>query len=350
MLNKKGLSFIVLLLLIFLVACKDEETNKPVEEPTEDESTEQVESPEPEPKNTYPLTGLKTDEPVDNRIVGVMVNNYTDARPQSGLSKADIVYEILAEGPITRFLALFQSEIPEEVGPVRSAREYYAKLALDLDAIYIYHGAATHVEEKILATGIDVLQGALHDNDQVLFKRADFRVAPHNSYLIYPNVYSVAEEKGIEVKKNYEPYPFLTEEEAANLSGNPAKNIHIVYFKNEEEVTYEYDEVNEKYVRYNDGMQTVELETEEPVLLDNIFIVEAHHEIIDSANRRAVDLESGGNGYLIRKGTVEEVQWKNVDGRILPFKNNEPLKFVPGKTWINVVPDSPGIQESVTIN
>jgi hypothetical protein len=355
--KRKGLAIIFTLLLLIFTACKDKEANNEVPDEPEVEEEQENEpvvneepEPEPEPKNTYPLTGLKTDEPVNNRIIGVMVNNYADARPQSGLSQADIVYEVLAEGPITRFLAFFHSETPEVVGPVRSAREYYGKLALGMDSIYIYHGAATHVEQKILSTGIDVLKGSIYDNDKFLFKREDFRVAPHNSYLIYPNAYEVAEKNGIEVEWEYEPYPFLGEEEVKQLQGQAANNIHIVYFEGQEEVTYEYDEVNEKYTRFNDGQKTVELETEDPILLDNIFIIETPHQVIDSANRRAIDLDSGGKGYLIRKGIVEEVEWKNVDGRILPFKNDEEVKFVPGKTWVNIVPSSPGISQSVQIS
>ncbi len=341
---------IFMLMVFVLAACNDDKAKEVTEEPEEVEVEEEVAAdPKSELKNVYPLTGIKTNDPVNNRIVGIMVNNATQARPQSGLSQADIVYEILAEGPITRFLAFFHSETPEVVGPVRSAREYYGKLAFDMDAIYVYHGAATHVEEKILSTGVDVLQGMVYDNDQVLFKREDFRVAPHNSYFIYPNVYEVASENGIDVEREYEPYPFLKDDEVAELSGNPANQVEIVYFEGQEEVMYEYDPSIEKYIRYNDGEKTIELDDEEPILLDNIFVVETHHEVIDSANRRAVDLESGGNGYLIRKGTVEEVTWKNVDGRILPFQDNEPLKFVPGKTWINIVPTSPGIEQSVTI-
>ena len=350
--KKMSALFFLIFLLIF-AACSDKEASKEVEEPkdepTDTEVETEVEPEEIEYKNVFPLTGIKTNEPVNNRIVGVMINNHSSARPQSGLSQADIVYEILAEGPITRFIAFYHSETPEVVGPVRSAREYYGKLANELNAIYVYHGAAAHVEQKILSTGVDVLQGMIYDNDQFLFKRESFRVAPHNSYLIYPNVYEVASQNGIAVEGDYEPYPFLEEEEVEALSGSPATEVEVIYFENQEEVLYEYDEVNEKYVRYSDGEKTVEYETEEPILLDNIFIVETAHAIIDDEGRRSVDLDSGGKGYLIRKGTVEEVTWENVDGRILPFQDGQPMKFVPGKTWINVVPTSPGIEQSVTI-
>ncbi|WP_370521761.1 DUF3048 domain-containing protein [Virgibacillus sp. MSP4-1] len=357
---KKGMQkcsiLLFLMIVLFLTACSNEgaddqeseekaKEEQPVVEPEPSE-----EPPEPEYENTYPLTGIGTNEPVNNRIIGVMVNNHTKARPQSGLSKADIVYELLAEGPITRFLAFFHSEKPEVVGPVRSAREYYANLAQGMGAIYIYHGAAHHIEDIIMNKDLDLIRGAIHDDDRYLFKRESFRAAPHDSYLIYPNVYEAAEQKGIDIKQDNEPYPFLTQDEVSQISGEEASRVHIVYHEGLEEVTYEYDEVNEQYVRYSDGEKTVELETEEPVVLDNIFVVETGHRVIDSAHRRAIDLESGGRGYLVQKGKVQEVEWKNVDGRILPFKNGEKVKFVPGKTWVNVVPETPGIDQSVQFN
>src|SRR5699024_3580120 len=99
----------------------------------------------------------------------------------------------------------------------------------------------------------------------------------------------------------------------------------------------------------NDGDQTVELETDASIQLDNIFIVETTHEVIDSEGRRAVDLDSGGNAYLLQKGTIQKVEWENKDGRILHIKDGETVGFVPGKTWINVVPTNPGLEQAITM-
>src|SRR5699024_10306702 len=136
---------------------------------------------------------------VDRRPGSVMVNNHQAARPQSGLSKADLIFEILAEGSITRFLAIFQSEQPEIVGPVRSAREYFFELAQGYDALYVYHEAANFINDMIINRGIDHLSGAMYDNDEYLFKRESFRNAPHNSYLLFDAVYYVSKSKGYDI-------------------------------------------------------------------------------------------------------------------------------------------------------
>ncbi|WLV25299.1 DUF3048 domain-containing protein [Aciduricibacillus chroicocephali] len=142
-----------------------------------------------------PLTGEKTSN-ANARPVAIMVNNHTKARPQTGLSKADIVFEILAEGNITRFLAIYQSEEPDEVGPVRSAREYYFKLAEGYDALYVYHGAAKFVDKLIQDDGIDYINGAQHDNDGKLFIRSSDREAPHNSYVQFGAIQDEAKREG----------------------------------------------------------------------------------------------------------------------------------------------------------
>ncbi|QDP39244.1 DUF3048 domain-containing protein [Radiobacillus deserti] len=346
--RKTGLIVCMLILLVALAACKNKDTAESApKESEEPEQTEPVAEPEPEFKNVYPFTGIKTNDPVNNRAVAVMVNNFYKARPQTGLSQADIVFEILAEGDITRFIAFFQSQQPEVVGPVRSAREYYFNLAKDYNALYVYHGAATHVEAALRANGPDSLSGSYYDNDGHLFERADFREAPHNSYLLFSNVYEVASEQGYEVEANYEPLPFLAEEDIPTIQGTAATEVSFSYFANDP-IHYTYDEAAQKYLRYNGDMQTVELETDEPIQLDNIFIMETAHSVIDDKGRREVDLQSGGNALLLQKGKVQEVQWRNVDGRILPYKNGQPVGLVPGQTWINVIPESQGL-ESVTI-
>ncbi|MBM7572798.1 DUF3048 domain-containing protein [Aquibacillus albus] len=356
--------FGLLVLLLVIAACgnNDQVSETDDEQSTDDAVMKETESnveqesepaPDPEPveetfENVSPLTGVGTNDPIDDRIVAVMVNNHPSARPQTGLTEADIVFEILAEGNITRLMALFQSEKPEVVGPVRSARPYYFHLADDYGALYVYHGAAFFIEEMLKAGAADNINGAYYDNDGHLFKRADFRVAPHNSYLQFGAVYQVAEGIGYEVKTDQHiSLEFLSETESESISGEQAEEISISYTNTP--VRYLYDSEKQLYTRYNGDSQTVDLETEEEVRLDNLFIVEAHHQVIDDAGRREIDLQSGGDAYLIQKGKVKKVQWKNVDGVILPFNGEEQLKFVPGKTWVNVIPTSSGLETAVSI-
>ncbi|WP_010097435.1 DUF3048 domain-containing protein [Ornithinibacillus scapharcae] len=348
----------ILAITILLVACSDDETEvqKPHEEPEENvevANKEKNDNVEPEElfENIFPFTGIGTNDSIDHRAIGVMINNHGSARPQTGLSQADLVFEILAEGMITRFLAIYHSEHPEMIGPVRSAREYYFDLSNRYGALYVYHGAAPFVNEMLDNRGIDHIDGAIYDNDGKLFKRESFRVAPHNSYLLYDNVTNVANDLGYEMNTEHNALSFLTEDDAETIVGSSASHIEIVYSDNPMEIVeYTYDIDNEKYTRYNDREMTVELETGEPVQVDNIFIVETHHEVIDDVGRRAIDFYTGGDAYLIQKGKVQQLKWENRSGQIVPVKDGKVVGFVPGKTWINVVPTSPGMENSVMIS
>ncbi|MBP3039259.1 DUF3048 domain-containing protein [Bacillaceae bacterium Marseille-Q3522] len=338
-------------IFFLLVACSHQ---KEVVEEESDETQDVTEEPEPVPEEEpefpfyFPLTGIGSEEDTGGRSIAVMINNHPNARPQSGLYKADIVYELIAEGGITRFLAIFQSEKPEIVGPVRSAREYYIKLAKGYDSYYIAHGYSADAEEMLRNGFIDHINGMQYDG--TLFQRASFRKAPHNSYITYENILKGAEKLQYDLTRMPKALPFLNEEEIAQLSGEAATDVTVDYLSSADfSANYVYDATSVKYKRFSNQEQTVDYETGEPVLLDNIFIVETAHSIIVETDRTSIDLTSGGRGILLQKGKWNEMEWRNVDGRILPYKNGTPVSFVPGKTWISVIPANPGIEEIVTI-
>ena len=203
-----------------------------------------------------PLTGENSNGDNEQRAVAVMINNHPNARPQSGLSKADIVYELLAEGDITRFLAIFQSEMPDQIGPVRSARDYYIDLAKGLDCVYVCHGNSPEAKTMLDKGYIDNLNGLYYDG--TLFQRTTDRKAPHNSYTSFQNIEKGAKEKGYEMTGAPEPLTFLTEDEAKSLQGDAALKIEVAYGTAASNVQYTYETTEEKYTRYSDGEQTVE--------------------------------------------------------------------------------------------
>lgn len=295
----------------------------------------------------YPLTGIGTLEDPTERVIAAMVNNHPQARPQSGLYKADIVYELLAEGEITRFLAVFQSEKAEVVGPVRSARDYYIELAHGLDALFIAHGYSPDAKEMLNNNYVDHINGMQYDG--TLFKRSSDRVAPHNSYITFDNIYKGAEMRNLSMVGTPSPLKFLSSKEVKELSGEEVVSATVAFSKNTLfKSTYQFDEELGKYKRFVQNVQTVDKETNKPVLLDNVFIIETNHRVIDSAGRRDIDLTSGGNAYLLQMGQIKKVQWRNVDGRIVPYESGAEAGFVPGKTWICVIPTSPGLEGTVT--
>lgn len=338
------------ILLLILSGCSHKETNNtPVNKAEDLHSTTPKTTQGNDVPYTWPLTGIGSKTSTDGRAIAVMINNHPKARPQSGLNKADIVYELLAEGDITRFLAVFQSEKPTNIGPVRSARPYYLELAQGLNALFIAHGYSPEAKRMLDNGYIDNLNGMVYDG--TLFKRASFRQAPHNSYITYENVLKGAKLNNYSMDMTPPAFTFLTEKESNNLTGAAALSVKVSYSSDPMyQATYQYDAKLGRYKRFSGGAQTIDYETKEPILLDNIFIIEAVHKIEDSAGHRAIDLKSGGKGYLLQKGKVNLVDWKNVNNRIIPFKDGKEVPFVQGKTWVNVIPTNPGLQKSVSFN
>ena len=143
--------FLATMMLLSLVGCgKQEEPAVPAAEPEPIEEPEPVIEPEPEPEEpsgpagTNPLTGLPMEPEQENdRPVAVMFNNLKAAQPQLGISQADIIYEVRAEGGITRMLGVFQGlEGVGTLGSSRSSRPYELELALGHDALYVHAGGS----------------------------------------------------------------------------------------------------------------------------------------------------------------------------------------------------------------
>src|SRR5699024_5075442 len=103
--------------------------------------------------------------------------------------------------------------------------------------------------------------------------------APHNSYFQFGAAYEVAEQKGYDVAYNDETLEFL--EDTQEITGEDANFARINYYPNEPIVEFEYDETDQKYFRINDGELTVELDSEIPIQIDNVLIVESEHQVID---------------------------------------------------------------------
>lgn len=338
---KRTIVIVVLLLvalILLFVSCKKE---APIAEnliPWADEE-----------EFTFPLTGLKTsdEEAVETRPVAVVINNDPKARPQTGLNDADIVYEVLTEGNTTRFLTVYQSKKPENVGPVRSARSYFIDLAQGYDAFFVAHGYSPDAKVRLGSGSIDNINGISYDG--TLFQRSADRKAPHNSYITYENIAKGAEQNNYTLKKSVSSLTFLSEDEMDELQGDEAPEATIQY-GGHYSITYHYDASANEYTRFIGSEQTVDYETNEPLTVANILIIEAGHQVLDDAGRRAVNFTDGGEAILLQNGVAHHVQWENENGRIVPKTAEGHAGFVPGSTWINVVPTSPGLQQTVNLS
>jgi hypothetical protein len=333
---KKWIAVAAAIMILAAGCSKETETNKKTVQQEKEKSAEEVVKEAEELPYKFPLTGVGTKDEPSGRAIAVVVNNHPKARPQSGLNEADVIYEVLAEGEVTRLIAIYQSEHPDKVGPIRSAREYFIDMALGYDSFFVAHGYSPEAKELLDRGEIDNINGIQYDGS--LFRRANFRKAPHNSYITYENMVKGAEEQNYEMGQAPEPAAFLSKEEFDALGGSAAEDIMVSYGTPSFDLIYEYDAKTGKYHRFSGKEETADYDSKQPVLIDNILVVQMDHAIVDSVGRRDVDLTSGGKGYLFQKGIVNEIVWKNEAGRIIPYKDGVKAGFVPGKTWINIVP------------
>ena len=294
-----------------------------------------------------PFTGVAMANEVTQRPILATINNHPDARPQSGIASADVIYEMLAEGDVTRLLALYQSEIPESIGPIRSARDYFIELAEGLDAFYIAHGYSPEAQQLLISGLVDNVNGMQYDG--ILFKRSSNRVAPHNSYFPGENLEAAAEK--VDASLLYQKkvsYTYYNEEESVKI-GTEAESVAITYSKNDMfNSLYTYDVDNDTYTRQSGNTMTIDYLTNEQVELSNVLFFEMSHSIIDSEGRREINLTTGGKAFLFQQGLMREVRWENIDGVLKAIEEDgREVKLVPGKTWIHLVPTKPGITTSV---
>ena len=256
-------------------------------------------------------------------------------------------YEIAAEGNVTRFLALFQSELPAEIGPVRSARDYFVHISKGLDAFYVAHGYSPDAKQLIDNRVVDNVNGMQYDG--TLFWRSKDRKAPHNSYISGDNIIAAAEKTNSSMEISVLPaFSFHESIEDANI-GDSVSSIVVRYGSDPNFTsTYAYDVEKGIYSRTVNGNLTVDKANDKQLELANIVLLETDHRTIDSVGRQAVDIESGGKGMLFQAGIAKEIEWENRDGILMPLENGVPVKLVPGQTWIHVVSTKPGMETSVT--
>lgn len=303
-------------------------------------------------KITNPLTGEKYPEDaadwVDERPFGVMVNNHLDARPQSGLIYADIVYEVVAEGGITRFLAFFNTNTPEKIGPVRSIREYYLVLVKELgDAMIMHIGwspqALTAIETwpvRSLARG-----GAQFWRDETL----DVAIE-HTAYVNGKDLRILGNDLGWGGQREVRPWLFKDDTNKYSASVSATEITLDFWYHGDYSGYFKYDAGSNKYLRssgFDANDQPIPLydrESKEQVKVDNLIVQFATESSItgDEKNRLEYNLEGSGEALIFIDGKVVNATWSKAsrDDRTLFYDlNGKEMEFNRGKFWIAIVPD-----------
>jgi len=317
-------------------------------------------TPAPEP-STYDgplnvLTGMPiSEEWANRRPIAVMINNLKAALPQHGVSQADIIYEVLAEGGITRMLAVYQRvEGVGDIGSVRSSRPYYLELALGLDAVYLHAGGSEDAYAKIKSWGVTALdcvngpyEGTLYWRDQERIKTAGYEHSVFTSGDTIINCFKNYSFR-MEHKAGY-TYQMEFADDGTPVGGESAHIITVPYSYYKTGV-FSYDEDDGRYLVEEYDKPYVDGNTGGQVSVTNVVILKTACKLIsgDEYGHLTVDLTSGGEGYFACGGKIIPIKWSKADKDsqfVYKTLDGKPVTFGKGPTYVNIIP----LEKNITV-
>lgn len=348
---KKHQLWSLFLAILVVSGCSKDEANIDIVEADEQEAEDMQEEQDEQIKTfkySQPFTGEGIESENTARPILVTINNHSQARPQSGISSADIVYEVLVEADATRYLALYQSELPENIGPIRSARDYLIEIAGGFDGFYVAHGYSPEAHQMLKKKVVENINGMQYDG--IYFKRSKDRKAPHNSYISGENLKLGAEKVNatLEMKKKVGMAFYDTLDNVK--IGIKANEIRMNYNNSTSPYNsiYQYDAETGLYAKSSPSQPTLDALTNKQVTIANVLFLEMPHRLIDAEGRRELTLTKGGTAFVFQQGMMREVAWKNVDGLLVAIEDDgSEVQLMPGKSWIHLVPTTPGLTASV---
>lgn len=300
------------------------------------------------PAFTAPLTGLPADHAVVERPLAIMINNAPAARPQAGLSQADMVYEVLAEGGITRLIAFFQSYGGKvKIGPVRSIRPYLIELGETYGALPVHAGGSTDAYAILQQQHKEHLDEI--SNAGAYFWRSKDRRPPHNLYTDVSRLREGIDRKGYIMQTEVPVYRYLKSGETPVMADESAASLQIRFLLKNYRVSYTYDPANKQYKRFVNGKPHLDQNNNQQLSAANVIVMSATHRTLDDAGRLSVELNGSGEAMVFQQGQLIHAGWQHTSGDVVRFmKNGVEISLTPGTSYIHVVPADTPLQEHVT--
>ncbi len=311
--------------------------DKPVDPVVEQQPAEENEAEESQqPAYVAPLTGTPVDKPVLRRPIAITVENSPGARPQSGLKDADLVYEVLAEGGITRFLAIYHNNDTDNVGPIRSARDYLAYMSHDYDGVFVHVGGSPGGLAYVGQSSVANLNAFFIATGE--FWRTKDRKAPHNLYSKTSEIRKLMVKQGYERDKEISGWPYLAPDQ--EFAGTSAPSLKIFYPSAVSVVEYQYVPELKVYARNMGGKPHIDRESGLQLAAKNIIVQFADTKVIDGEGRLSINLTGSGKALVFSGGKVIDAKWTKKDNRsrtVFTDANGAEIALAPGQTWIQIV-------------
>ena len=286
------------------------------------------------------------DEDSTVRSVAVMIphDSWGGAQTrQYGIQDAYVIYEILAEGGITRLEAIFRDVNPEKIGPIRSSRSYYLDYAMEHDAIYVHWGWSPQAQSDISSYKINNING-IYEEGISIFRDSNYS-APNNGYTSMETIMKRAEQKGYATTSNkWKVFKYsISELDYSNDASYRSATNLVIGYSNSYSAKYTYDEEHKYYLRYNNDSAHIDNATGEQLHVKNILVLKINYSLISGDDKGRIDLKNigEGNGYYITNGGVIDITWKkesrNSKTKYYDKEGNE-LLFNDGNIFVQVQP------------
>lgn len=309
-----------------------------------DNNTNNVNEP---PKKELKIINLES----NTRPIAVMINNHSDARKNhAGLQDAYIIYEIIVEGGLTRYLALFKDQNTERIGSVRSSRHYFLDYAMENDAIYVHWGWSPQAQEDIKTLKINNINGLTYEG-KYFFRDKSLNVAlEHTGFTTMEMIKDAI--TNLKYRNTTEQSPLLhytTDEVELNKKEGAvvANNVSIKY-SNSITSSYEYDEVNKVYNRFVNGKVHKDAVTGNQYTFKNIIAYAVKNDKISNDNKGRQDLQNigSGEGVYITNGYSIPIKWSKASRSAktkYTYMDGTEIDVSDGNTFIQIYPTSGSI-------
>lgn len=273
------------------------------------------------------LTGVEVEQEAAQRpILGIMIENSRQARPQTGLDSAGIVFETVTEGGITRYLALYQEDMPDIVGPARSVRPYFVDWLMGFDASVAHVGGSAPALAMIKQREAKSLTQFRYSEP---YYRDSNRVSPHNMYV---------RTQGLRELQKMLGYKMSSFQEIPRSDDSPSENpdaakITINFSAALFQAEFRYDKTANSYTRYLAGQPHIDKETNKPITVKNLVVLK-----MPTGNINAIN---SGVALVFKDGTMQTAKWKQGSYkeriRIIDNTGNE-VPLNRGDTWFAAIP------------
>ncbi len=290
----------------------------------------------PRPSQNIPqstLAGLVCQD-YNRRPIAVMLASDPSARPLTGISNAEMVFEIpVTPNGVTRLMAVYQCNEPDEIGSIRSARNAFVDIAIGLDAILTHWGGEEIAHNRLKGGEMDNLDAFVYEEEGVFYRKRGVP-SPHDGFTSYELMYDQSAELGYNLTTEYEGYPHTKGKEQIGDERKVVRTYDPPF-----NVEWFYNENVNRYDRFRTGEAEMDKDNKRQVQADVVVVIETTGSYTN-IDYYEVDMIGSGKATVYQNGEEIKGRWtKESVSAPIKFHNEqgEEIQFKPGIIWIEIV-------------